>query len=701
MGYEWQGSVWETLSPDDKPQQLQNAFIRFISEITRHKPLLIKVDDAQWIDVQSREYFQALSTAEISPVMFIIACRYLDKGGVPDLELSNHQTHKLELNTLGKSGSRMLIHSLLNLTSVPEPTFTLIGNRAMGNPFFIEQLIFYLRENGKLDEQGNLTGDVSYISSFGISDIIGSRIDRLAESLRETISHASVLGMEFNVKVLARMLENEVKEELSAGTVNRIWKDLDELRYIFSHILIKDVVYQRMLSNRLQKLHETAAKAMEIIYADKLDINAEEIAYHFKQAGLELKAAEYYDKAGSYYRESYLFDRAETNLRLALEIRERLLENDNPDLAATLTNLAYLEQAKGNYEQAEELFRRSLEIIQTALGKEHPAVAKACNDLALICGDQGRYEDAELFFRQAMEIREKALGAEHPDTARSVEDLACLYETVGQYEQSEALHQRALSIWTKALGPEHLDTAVTLNNLASLNCSMGRFAEAEPLFLKVLAIFEQLFGAENPDTAVIMDNLGLLYNFLKQYDKAEPMLLKALATRQKILGAEHPDTANSLNNLSTLYRNMFIDDKAEQMCRQALAIREKSLGAEHPLTGMTYNNLARLAQDRKEYEQAEKLYRRSLQIIEASLGKEHPNTATILLNLGLLFDAQDMSEPAESYFQQALSIRQKSLEAEHPDLIYNLECLRDLYTKMGKPDKAKEYQAKLDIILNT
>ena len=354
---------------------------------------------------------------------------------------------------------------------------------------------------------------------------------RLTDQVRECVLNACVLGMEFNVKVLSEMLKSDLSSELATGTNSRIWKDLDELRYIFSHVLIKDIIYQRMMSDKLRQLHQLAAEAMEAIFADTMDENALEIARHYEKAGMADKAAVYYDKAGSWFSDKYDFIKVETYLNTALQIREKVLGAEHPETATSLSNLAasYLDQDR--HEQAEPLHLKALEIREKVLGAEHPATAASLGNLANLYNDQGKYEQAEPLYLRALEIRQKVLGAEHPDTATSLNNLAVSYRDQGKYEQAEPLHLRALEISEKVLGAEHPGTAASLNNLAILYNNQGKYEQAEPLHLRALDIREKVLGTEHPDTIQTINNLMKLYDKMGLPDKSAKY--RALLTQEE------------------------------------------------------------------------------------------------------------------------------------------------------------------------
>src|SRR6266498_944758 len=288
------------------------------------------------------------------------------------------------------------------------------------------------------------------------------------------------------------------------------------------------------------------------------------------------------------------YDEALQLVERSLEIRERLLGPDHPDVATAINSLAILHRQKGQYAKAEQLCRRSLAIRESALGPDHPHVADSLNNLASIYYNQGDFPKADLLFRRALMIREKALGPSHLDVAQSLSNLIVLYRDTGEYAKAAPLSQRALAIFEERLGPEHLDVAQALNNTASLYWSRGDYAEAEPLFRRALAIREKALGPEHPNVATSLNNLAECYIDNSDDVKAEPLYQRALAIWEKALGLEHPLVAESLNGLASLYYGRGDYERGETLFQRALTIWEKTLGPEHPDVSNTLSNLARL-----------------------------------------------------------------------------------------------------------
>jgi tetratricopeptide (TPR) repeat protein len=105
-----------------------------------------------------------------------------------------------------------------------------------------------------------------------------------------------------------------------------------------------------------------------------------------------------------------------TIYRRAIEIGEKVLGKDHPNVATWYNNLALLLKVQGKYDQADPLYRRAIEINEKVLGKDHPTVATNYNNLAGLLHDQGKFDQAEVLYRQAIEIFQTKLGPDHPNT---------------------------------------------------------------------------------------------------------------------------------------------------------------------------------------------------------------------------------------------------------------------------------------------
>jgi CHAT domain-containing protein/Tfp pilus assembly protein PilF len=359
------------------------------------------------------------------------------------------------------------------------------------------------------------------------------------------------------------------------------------------------------------------------------------------------------------------YDEALRVTERGLEIREKVLGPDHPDVAASLNNVALLYFSQGDYPKAEPVYQRALAIREKALSPDHPDVAAMLHNLANLYFTQGDYAKAEPAFKKALVIREKALSPDHPDVARSLDNLAVLYRNKGDYAKAEPFFQRALAISERVQGPEHPDVLQSLNNLAVFYATKADYAKAEPLFQRALAIREKVQGGEHPDVAGSLNNLASLYWDKGEYAKAEPLFQRALAIREKVLGAEHPTVVTSLLNLGSLNFAKGDYARAEPLFQRALATGEKALGPEHPRVASVLNDLAVLYNTRGDYAKAEPLYQRALAIRERALGPEHPDVARSLA-------AQARFHESKGDLSQAITIQSRASEIRERNIVLNI-----------------------------
>jgi tetratricopeptide (TPR) repeat protein len=75
---------------------------------------------------------------------------------------------------------------------------------------------------------------------------------------------------------------------------------------------------------------------------------------------------------------------------------------------------------EGDYKRATEVAQRALELGERELGPNHPDVAQSLNNLAELYRAQGQYAQAEPLYKQALAMRQKSLGPDQPSLATSL-----------------------------------------------------------------------------------------------------------------------------------------------------------------------------------------------------------------------------------------------------------------------------------------
>jgi CHAT domain-containing protein/Tfp pilus assembly protein PilF len=352
---------------------------------------------------------------------------------------------------------------------------------------------------------------------------------------------------------------------------------------------------------------------------------------------------------------------AYTSIERALEIRERVLGPDHPDVAVALNGLGRLHRSKGDQAKAESIFQRALSICEKSFGPENPAVTDSLSNLGHLYRSQADYARAEAMFQRALAILERSLGPEHPNFAFALHNLGLLYWSKGNYAKAEPLFHRSLDIWKSALNPEHPDLGLANFGLGNFYRYRGDYARAETFYQNGLAIWKKALTPEHPDVARTLNNLAILHRDQRNFEKAEPLARQALSIQEKVLGPKHPDTARTLNNLALLHHNRGDNTKAELLANRALVILEKALGPEDPDLASSLNILALICRDKGDYAKADRLFRRSLAILEKVLGPKHPYVADVLDDTAVLHATMGNAAQAVGFQSSANAIGEQNL----------------------------------------
>ncbi|MBP7310552.1 MAG: tetratricopeptide repeat protein, partial [Candidatus Cloacimonetes bacterium] len=551
LNLEWADSFWSSLPSETRNIHLKSAIQSFLKRLCELKQVVLLLDDGQWLDENSRVILQEFSAGDGGQMLIISPCRYLHDGSKVDLQLAGHMRYDLELGALDQKGSHALIQEIVKLKQLPPDTISKIHQRAMGNPLFIEQICYYLIENKLLSSSGLIIGSGPKINTFRINDIIGSRIDRLDESLQNCVFCAGVLGVEFSIAVLSHMQGRDLSSELREGMRLRLFKDAGNQIYAFTHVLIRDVAYQRLMGDKLRELHRQAAEAFCAVYTDKVSAYAEEIAMHFHFAGMLAKAAQYFDLAADDHWETCNFKRSEKNYHRALNLLEQDSGTETPEYSETLFHLGLLYHYLLEHETAEGIYLQVLEFQEAFRGKDDPGLSPYLNNLGRLYKDMGRFAESELLLNRSLQIEinnmptssnvadrmnnlghlytvqnkhaealpyyqeaVRLMGANysfHPYYGGFIKNLATTYLELGQLKEAEPLMAEGLQYTKNAYGERHPATAAHLVSQARLFVLQHKFAAAEKNYLAALSIYNNVFGPANRRTIALMQALGELY----------------------------------------------------------------------------------------------------------------------------------------------------------------------------------------------
>jgi CHAT domain-containing protein len=394
------------------------------------------------------------------------------------------------------------------------------------------------------------------------------------------------------------------------------------------------------------------------------------------------------NKLGALYLAKSDLQKGEQAAKRSLEVREKALGKDHPDVAESLGTVAAIAQAKSDYGAAEPLYQRALKIREQELKEDHICVAQSVNQLAGLYKDMAAYSKAEPLYQRALTIRTSKLGEQSLEVAESNGDLGALMLAMGNFAAAEPYYQRALEVRKAKLGEDHPEVAETLNELGNLSKQRGDFPQAETRLKQALAIREKKLPPTDPKVAETLGDLASLYVNMGDLRAAEPLLRRALELRQKALGADHPDVAETMGLLAQLLRQKSQLAEAETLTQKALQIRETKLGLRHPQVAESCSDMGDLQLQKGDAAKAESFYNRAFDVRKQVYGAEHPAVAQSMFKQATLLRARGDLARALPLYQQALQLREKLLGPGHPDVAESLVGVAAAQIGSGKTDAA-------------
>lgn len=313
----------------------------------------------------------------------------------------------------------------------------------------------------------------------------------------------------------------------------------------------------------------------------------------------------------------------------------------------------------GMYAEAVKQARVAIELRRRVLGEENRDTLESMTWVAGPLTNLGKYAEAEPIAVKVLDIRRRIFGENDADTLASMETLGNIYMLMGKYTQAAALLSRAADGRRRTSGEGDRIRLTTLNNLAVVYYKQGDQARTLGILSELVEADERTLGEEDPSTLMAMNNLAILYRNQGNYAKAEETMTRILDIRRRVLGDDHPETLLSLSTLAALYASQEKYTLAEPLYVKALEGRKRIRGEEHDETLGTMIELADLYRNTSRYSEAEELYDKALATSRIVLGADHPVTANALVSLGRMRLRQQRYSDATPLLREALAVREQ------------------------------------------
>jgi class 3 adenylate cyclase/tetratricopeptide (TPR) repeat protein len=302
-GIRREGSLYERLNPKDRFSRSLAAITSWVRAESLLGPVVIHLEDAQWADVDTQRVVQAVGrlTAEGAPIAVLVSSRYRDDGIAFRIDLDPRA--RRAVIALGPLSPEQIAEVADNAAGrrVPDIFRALLLEHAGGNPFYTEEIVSYWADSTVSRELGDTTissPSVALLPS-DVNTILIARLDRLPPPLKSAVLAAAVLGREFDVRILAQMLDvrADLAERMRAAEVQRIWTTTDGVLYRFRNTLLRNAAYEIQARARLQRLHFRAAEAIEILHKEDLESYFAVLARHYRRADAPDRARHYFLRA--------------------------------------------------------------------------------------------------------------------------------------------------------------------------------------------------------------------------------------------------------------------------------------------------------------------------------------------------------------------------------------------------------------------
>jgi transcriptional regulator with XRE-family HTH domain len=469
------GAFPSTLKAEDIDGGLQThrAVSGFLRALAADGPVALLLDDLHWADGASLELLGYLARdLRDTALLFLGTYRDTEAGREHALSvlvatLSRERlVERVTLRGLAPEGTAQLIRARLGESRVSDELCNLVHARTDGNPFFTEELLTSLVEQGMIDREGQERRAVEEIAApESVRAAVRERVGRLGPGAHETLALASVLGQAFELDTLlsaAERPDEEVLDHLEAALGARLLEERQEgrgERYAFAHSLIGQALYEEIPRFRLRRLHLRAAEALEQARGAQVADEVVELARHFQAAGDLRRGARYALVAGDHAMTVYAHAEAARHYRAAVEALEALEERGAQvdtagaqiRLGEALIEMNHLSDAASPLEEALATYERQGD--QRGRARAHAALGML----------RSRKEDpagAEEHFGAALAFW--PTGHQPATLARVVLRAVAVKVRTGQVEAAAALAKRGM-----ALAEELADPALQAEALVS------------------------------------------------------------------------------------------------------------------------------------------------------------------------------------------------------------------------------------------
>lgn len=291
---------------DVRAENTRRLILALVAQAAELAPVVLLVEDAHWLDSQSGQLLREVQ-AQVPNLLLATTSRPSDDPAL-SIDADGENLQIIRLAKLGLDEVEQMLRLRLGVAEVPRSLSELLLEHSGGNPFFVEQIIGALIDDGSVSaESGRCVVNTESVRvPSTLEAVVLSRLDRLPESAQWVAKAASIVGRQVSPSALATVIDvlgvsvnvdEDVTVLRAAGILDKPSLDAsstDELQ--FCHVTSRDVTYETLPSDLRKQGH--AAVAGWIEQTDTGAVRPDVLSYHWLEAGVLDKALDASEQAG-------------------------------------------------------------------------------------------------------------------------------------------------------------------------------------------------------------------------------------------------------------------------------------------------------------------------------------------------------------------------------------------------------------------
>jgi class 3 adenylate cyclase/tetratricopeptide (TPR) repeat protein len=698
LGFDFSESKYVNSILDD-PQQIHDRALMYLADyfqgMSDQAPTVIFLEDTHWADDSSLDMITRLThKLPEKPILIVCLARHRLLEHRPDWGTRMVYHNKLALEPLSQKESYRLVGEILKLVDqLPENLCELVVGNAEGNPFYVEELIKMLIEDGVIvigerwRVEPERLAEVKVPST--LTSVLQARLDGLPSAEKEILQQASVVGRTFWDESVA-FINTETKSSDLPSSLRTSSENLSSLQsreliyhqaestfanaaeYTFKHAILRDVTYESVLLRLRRIYHGLVADWLIMRSGGRQGEHLGLIGDHLERAGRTEEALKYYHQAGNQAAANFANMEALRYLNQALDLTAQTEFAKRYELVSAREEIHHTQGQRG-------IQREDLAILQELadlLGDDEKRSEVALRQ-AKLGKDTGDYDSAISSAKRVIALAQTS-GITYREAegylewGRALIRLGDLADAVTRMDRARTLAQSA-----SAPGVE----ADSLRGLGIIAVQQGNLMEARDSFEESLHL-SQAIGDRRGEYRTL-NNLGMVASYQGDFVAAQSYYERSLNWSRKI--GDRPGESIGMVNLGFLAYNQGDFSYARATFEQALDLLNE-VGNRSGISTV-YLNLGAMAALEGDYCKAKDSYEESLRILR-EMG-ERTGECMVLSNLAELACDQGDYPGAQSLFDETLHLCRE--RGERREECFALAGMGLLYHYLGNNTTAREH----------